>query len=148
RRDWSAGIETIDAPQSQAIVGWVGGKHIQLRDVAFDTQTPKASIAVTSLDGQPIARSRQMLVTAVGQAAASLGGGLPFVAQPIEASLTLRGALPLRLVPLSPSTHPGSGASTGGAPKPAVIEPLRRGNEQIFVLPRGLPTHWYLLVSG
>jgi hypothetical protein len=144
RRDWGAGVETIDAPLSQAVVGWVGGKHIQLRDVAFDTQTPKAAIAVTSLDGQPIAQSRQMLVTAVGQVAASPDGGLPFIAQPIEATLIVKGTLGLRLLPLSPGTHPAAGAPS----LPGVIEPIRRGNEQIFTLPRGLPTHWYLLVAG
>jgi hypothetical protein len=142
RRDWAAGIETIDAPLSQAALGWLGGKRIQLRDVAFDVKTPKAALAVTSLDGQPIATSRQLLVTAVGQAAASPGGGLPFVAQPIDATLTLRGTLPLRLVPLSPSMHPGGGARTNLT----MIEPIRRGAEQIFVLPHGLPTHWFMLV--
>ena len=142
RRDWAAGIETIDTPLSQAALGWVGGKRVQLRDVAFDVRTPKAALAVTSLDGQPIASSRQLLVTAVGQAAASPGGGLPFMAQPIEATVTLRGTVPLRLVPLSPGMHPSSG--TGA--KLTMIEPLRRGAEQIFVLPRGLPTHWFMLV--
>jgi hypothetical protein len=142
RRDWAIGIETIDAPMSQAALGWVGGKHIPLRDVAFDVQTPKAALAVTSLDGQPIATSRQMLLTAVGQVAASPGGGLPFVAQPIEASVTLRGSIPLRLVPLSPGMHP----STGVGMKVTMIEPVRRGGEQVFTLPRGLPTHWFMLV--
>jgi len=142
RRDWAGGIETIDAPMSQAVLGWVGGKHIQLRDVAFDVQTPKAALAVTSLDGQPIATSRQMLLTAVGQVAASPGGGFPFVAQPLEATVTLRGSLPLRLVPLSPGLHP----TTGGAMKVTLIEPVRRGGEQVFTLPRGIPTHWFMLV--
>src|SRR6185503_3653701 len=142
RRDWAAGIQTIDAPMSQAALGWVGGKHIQLHDVAFDVQTPKAAVVVTSLDGQPIAQSRQLLLTAVGQVAASPGGGLPFVAQPIEATVTVRGAVPLRLVPLSPGTHPSSGAGM----KVTLIEPARRGGEQIFTLPRGLPTHWFMLV--
>jgi hypothetical protein len=127
---------------SQAALGWVGGKRVQLRDIAFDVSTPKAALAVTSLDGQPIATSRQLLVTAVGQAAASPGGGLPFMAQPIEAALTLRGAAPLRMVPLSPAMHPGRSEGT----KLTMIEPIRRGNEQIFVLPRGLPTHWFMLV--
>jgi hypothetical protein len=142
RRDWAAGIQTIDTPLSQAAIGWVGGKRLQLRDVTFDVQTPKAAVAVTSLDGQPLATSRQMLVTAVGQVAASPGGGLPFVAQPIDATLTLRSSLPLRLVPLAPGTHPGTGAGT----KLTMIEPVRRGGEQVFTLPRGLPTHWYMLV--
>jgi hypothetical protein len=142
RRDWAAGIETIDAPLSQAAIGWVGGKRIQLRDVTFDVSTPKATVAVTSLDGQPLATSRQMLVTAVGQVAASPGGDLPFVAQPIEARLTLRSAVPLRLVPLAPGMHPGSGAGM----KLTMIEPVRRGGEQVFTLPRGFATHWYMLV--
>jgi hypothetical protein len=142
RRDWAAGVETIDAPQSQAVLGWVGGRHFALRDVSFDVQTSKAAIAVTSLDGQPIAQSRQMLVTAIAQVAASPNGGLPFMAQPINATLTIRNASPLRLVPLSPGTHPSSGPL---APL-TMIEPVRRGSEQVFTLPRGLPTHWYMLV--
>jgi hypothetical protein len=105
-------------------------------------QTPKAALAVTSLDGQPIATSRQMLVTAVGQVAASAGGGLPFIAQPIDATLTLRGAAPLRLVPLSPGMLPSGGTGV----KLSMIEPVRRGGDQIFTLPRGLATHWFMLV--
>jgi len=142
RRDWAAGIETIDTPMTQAALGWIGGKHVQLRDAAFDLQTPKAAAALTSLDGQPIATSRQILLTVVGQAAASPGGGLPFVAQPIEGTVTLRGSIPLRLVPLSPGLHP----STGAGMKVTMIDPIRRGAEQVFALPRGLPTHWFMLV--
>jgi hypothetical protein len=142
RRDWSAGIETIDAPLSQAAIGWIGGKHLQLRDVAFDVQTPKAALAVTSLDGQPIAASRQILITAIGQVAASPGGGLPFVAQPIEGTLTLRGAAARRMVPLPPGMHPAAGPGM----KLTMMAPVRRGTDQIFTFPRGVATHWFMLV--
>jgi hypothetical protein len=30
--------------------------------------------------------------------------------------------------------------------KVTMIEPVRRGAEQVFTLPRGLPTHWFMLV--
>ena len=73
KRDWSLGIETIDTPKSQAVMGWVGKRALRLTDVTFDLETPKATVAVTSLDGQPIASSKKMLVTVVAQVATCIG---------------------------------------------------------------------------
>ncbi|HKQ70104.1 MAG TPA: hypothetical protein VJT73_12235 [Polyangiaceae bacterium] len=140
KRDWSLGVETIDTPLSQAAMGWIGGRSCSLHDVTFDVKTPKATVALTSLDGKPLATSKKMLLTVVGQVAAS-GDSLPFLAEPIEGALAVRSSQPLRMVPLSPRANPPSG--TAGALAP--IFPVLRGQEQVFTLARGVPTHWFLL---
>jgi len=139
KRDWSTGVETIDTPQSQAILGWVGKKSLALHDVSFDIQTPKAAIVVTSLDGKPIATSRKMLLTVVAQVATSPGDKLPFLSQPVEGTITIRTTASLRMIPLSPKANPGA------AGKPEAIAPLRKGGEQTFSVGRGTATHWFLL---
>src|SRR5262249_35660531 len=124
KRDWSLGIETIDTPLSQAAVGWIGKRRLALHDVTFDIQTPKAAACVTSLDGKPTGQSKKLLVPLVAQVAASPDDALPFLAQPVEGTITVRAKNPLRLVALSPR----GGASPGAAP----ILPARQGEEQVF----------------
>jgi hypothetical protein len=143
KRDWSQGVETIDTPRSQAILGWVGGRSIRLRDVTFELATRKATAAVTSLDGQPIATSKKLLVTLVAQAATASGDRLPFLAQPVEGSIAIRTSQQLRMIPLSPKANP---SPTGLAAELAPMSSVRRGNEQVFTIKRGVPTHWFMLV--
>jgi len=143
KRDWSVGVETIDTPLSQAAVGWIGNRQLVLRDVTFEMKTPKAAVIVTSMDSKPLASSKKMLVTVVGQVAASPGDRLPFLSQPVEGTIGIRTKEALRLVPLSPRTNPVSQASVE-RPKP--ILPARKGDEQFFSITRGMPTHWFLLV--
>jgi hypothetical protein len=141
KRDWSLGIETIDTPMSQAAIGWIGRRQLALRDVTFDIATPKGAAVVTSLDGKPIAQSKKMLVTLVAQVATSHDDTLPFLSQPVEGAISIRAKTPLRLVPLSPREYPG------GAPdKAKPISPARQGDAQVFTIPTGAATHWFLLV--
>jgi hypothetical protein len=140
KRDWSAGVETIDTPLSQAAMGWIGRRSVKLSDVTFEVQTNKATVAVTSLDGQPIGRSKKMLVTLVAQAAATSGDRLPFLAQPVEASIAIRSLQPLRLIPLSPKAYPAP-----GQPAAPPMAPTLRHGEQVFTIGKGTPTHWFLL---
>jgi len=141
KRDWALGVETIDTPLSQAAFGWIGKRRFDLRDVSIDVETPKATVALTSLDGQPIASSKKMLLTVVAQVA-STGEKLPYLSQPVIGTITLRAAQPLKLTPLSPRANP---AALPPAEKLAAIAPVRNGKEQVFTLARGVPTHWYLL---
>jgi len=144
KRDWVRGIETIDTPRSQGALGWIGGRNIHLRDVDIDLRTRKASIMLTSLDGKPIASSQRLLLTAVAQVASSPGDKLPFLAEPIEGTITLKGARRLRMVPLSSRANP---SSAGGSEKMKAIGPASStGQALTFQLTRGVPTHWFLLV--
>lgn len=141
KRDWSLGVETIDTPLSQAAFGWIGKRRFDLRDVSIEVDTPKATVVVTSLDGQPIARSKKMLLTVVAQVSTS-AEKLPYLSQPVEGTVTLRGLEPLKLTPLSPRAYP---PSQPPAEKLQAIVPARKGKDQVFTLRKGVPTHWYLL---
>jgi hypothetical protein len=153
-RDWSAGVETIDTPRSQAAFGWIGGRTIKLADVEIRIETPKATVALTSLDGQPIASSKKVLVTVVGEVAIGPGKQLPFSARPVRGSIVLRtAAVRYLMTPLSPTAHPGPAATAGPGPgdgpgfapgfAPLTGRPDRAG--QLFTLPRKLATHWGVL---
>src|SRR5690606_11592444 len=63
-RDWEGGYHTVDTPRTQGAAGWIGGREIKLRNVAFRLRTPKAAIALSSLDGEPIERSTNVLLSA------------------------------------------------------------------------------------
>lgn len=137
RRDFRKGIHTIDTPRSQVASGWIGGERIELGDVVVEVQTPKATVAVSSLDGQPIASSKRLLVTAVAQVAPSPGNRYPLLSQPVLGRITLRHpGRPMQLLPLLGGPHP-----TTPSPIPADVE----ADRQRFALPDRLPTHWFLI---
>jgi hypothetical protein len=103
RRDWKLGVGTVDAPRSQAAYGFLGAAgQIALSDVRLSIGTPFAVVAVSSLDGQPIERSRHLLVTAVGRVENTgmvfnltrtqlkNGGSGPVVCEPVIGRATIR----------------------------------------------------------
>jgi hypothetical protein len=90
RRDWATGVQTIDTPRTQAAQGWIGDARIELSAVTLAIDTPQAVVAVTSLDGEPIATSRRLLVTAVARAVAEADGRMPFYSEPVVGRLSLR----------------------------------------------------------
>jgi hypothetical protein len=146
-RDWAAGIETIDTPMSQAAIGWIGGRSIALGDVAIKVDTPKAAVALTSLDGRPLSSSSKILLTVVGQVTTGPGDALPFLAQPVRGSIVLRSSrFPRVMIPLSPTAHPGP--TVDGTNVPVGLEPVVGRSDpagQVFALPRKAATHWWLL---
>lgn len=89
-RDWGLGVYTVDTPRTQAATGFIGGRRQTLRDVVIDVQSPNASVSVHSLDGRPIAESREILIalSAVNQPAGD--GRAGFRSQPIGGELTVR----------------------------------------------------------
>jgi hypothetical protein len=67
RRDWDAGIQTIDTPKTQVAQGAIGDHQFKLADVSILTQNRHAAIAVSALDDQPIRSSNLILVTTVAR---------------------------------------------------------------------------------
>lgn len=64
--DWKLGIVQVNTPHTQAVAGFLDrSPAVQLRDVTIQAQNHYGQIAVTSLDGQPIATSRRILIQAV-----------------------------------------------------------------------------------
>lgn len=63
--DYGRGVYTVDAPQAQAAVGFLGSVGaVELADVDIRCGNDHASLAVVSLDGKPLARSEKLLVQA------------------------------------------------------------------------------------
>jgi hypothetical protein len=63
RRNWEQGILTINTPCSQAAIGRIGGKSIDLADVNIALSTQNATVAVQSLDDRSINEAGAILVS-------------------------------------------------------------------------------------
>lgn len=138
RRNWVKGIQVIRTPRTQAASGWLGGEAIALDDVTFRVATPKATVVLTSLDGQPIASSKRVLLTAVARAVADPTRKAAYLSEPVRAAVSLRSKVPgLRLVPLA-----GDGSELPAAPL------TRQGDAYTITLPAPAGTHWFLLTAG
>ncbi len=146
-RSWTAGLQTIDTPRTQAACGWIGGKSIRLKDATFTFATSKAAVALTSIDDLPLASSQFILITAIGQARPSpatdrgrlLPGRppehLPFLTEPVTGTIELHTSTEaLELLALGPDGKIVSRST------PALQ------NGSLFIrLPSGRGTHWYVL---
>ncbi|NUQ00945.1 MAG: hypothetical protein HUU35_13945, partial [Armatimonadetes bacterium] len=65
--DRETGVFTANTPRARVVTGFAGGGTWRLGDVAVSCGTPFASISVVSLDSQPIAAARRLLITAVAR---------------------------------------------------------------------------------
>lgn len=136
RRNWVAGIQTIDTPRSQVVSGWLGGQPVRTRDVTFTIENPKASVAVVSLDGKPIASSAKLLVTVLGQSVYE-EEARAWLSEPIAGRIAVRNANRLQLFPLS--------ASARGVPSTPPQDPASPGAPGIQAFDLPATTHWLLL---
>jgi hypothetical protein len=133
--DWSAGYFTVDTQRTQAAGGFIGGRTLVLGAVTLKLTTPKAAVAVSSLDGAPIGSSQRLLLTTVAQVVAGEDGGMPYRAQPVAGQLSIKSAQRLELVPLTPA----------GREEPAIAPAQATGGVLTFPLPENQPTHYFLL---
>ncbi len=69
-RDWFKGVAWVDTPRTQAAWGFLGklGEPVRLSDLELRVSTDFASVALSSLTDEPIARSDRLLLTAVSRA--------------------------------------------------------------------------------
>lgn len=88
RRNWQRGIFTIDSPRSQLATGWLGGKSIELGELSIASKTRNASVALQSLDRQPIAQSKSLLISIGTRAIPKDGNKVPFYVEPFEGQLS------------------------------------------------------------
>jgi hypothetical protein len=133
--DWSAGYFTVDTARTQAAGGFIGGRTLALEAVTLKLTTPKAAVAVSSLDGAPIGSSQRILLTTVAQVVAGEDGSLPYRAQPVSGELSIKSTQPLVLVPLTP----------GGREQPAIAPARSAAGVLTFPLPDRVATHYFLL---
>ncbi len=104
-RDPDPGTFTVDTPATQFATGFLARRgDIRLANLRIVCATRFATIAATSLDGQPLAASRRILVAAVANARNSstvadgrrledMGKG-PVLAESVSANLALAAARP------------------------------------------------------
>lgn len=97
RRDWAQGTYTIDTPRSQAAMGWIGGKQINLTNVGIALTTPNATVAVQSLDQRNITESRSILISLGAGSVPELGNRTPFHSETVLGRLTIRAGKALKL---------------------------------------------------
>lgn len=130
RRDWGAGVFTIDTPRTQAVLGQLGGKVHRLTDVAV-AFSGNGSLAVQSLDGEPLSRSRNIVVS-IGTSSVPARGGaaLPFVSEPLRGSLKIKAGADLRL-----DGQPGVSLQSASILAPGQVE-------YQVVFDGGAPVHW------
>jgi hypothetical protein len=66
--DFGKGLFTIDAPASQALIGSRMAAVERVSNLAVTFDNAYAAVIATSLDDRPLARSAQVLISAVGNA--------------------------------------------------------------------------------
>jgi hypothetical protein len=101
--DALAGTLLVNTPRSQAFAGFKPVKKVTLINVELELKSAFAVVMVTSLDDQPLAASKRILVSALGNAVNSgmtlspsrnrleNAGVSPVLVEPIEGHLALRG---------------------------------------------------------
>lgn len=136
-RNWKYGIQSIDTPKTQAVIGWIGAKNLATKDAGFQISTPKAVVALSSLDDLPLSSSRSILVTAVARAVPETPNHLPYRSEPVLGQITLKTTLKdLRATTLS---------ANGKAPAKVALKATADG--VVLALPPTSGTCWYHLYA-
>jgi len=133
-RSWAKGYQSINTERTQAVHGRIGEKEFRLRDVTFRIKTRKAAVVVSSLDNNPISRSRRLLVTALARAVAGKDNNKPMMSEPVTGDIDIRAPGGLRLYALAAD-------GTKGGPLP--VEYPDGTYHLVLPLPQG--THWFML---
>ena len=97
KRDLQKENMVINAAQTQAIAGWVGGETIKLDDVTFSLDTKNAVIAVQSLDDAAIKNSKNILISMAARTIVGKDGKLPSLSEPIDGTMTIQAPKGLKL---------------------------------------------------
>jgi hypothetical protein len=131
---WEEGIFTIDTPRSEAAMGRIGGKSINLADVQIAVSTPNATVAVQSLDDRNIRDAGAILISLGARSVPKGTNETPFYSEPVMGRLTIQARPGLKLYP-----------QRGTSPEESAIDaPYKDGRYQI-TLDRNLGTYWLLL---
>ena len=146
RWDMTAGVVTVEAPQVEAAIGFIGGRPLRLKHMAIDAKTRFAAISLLARDGHDLATSSSILLTAVAQAentgttwdndrnAVLCYGFQPVLAEGVDAEIRLRVSRGIQVFALGPD-----GARKAKAPARFEGTALR------FRLDPQLATLWYEL---
>lgn len=102
KADFNESLFHINTERTQAVAGYIGGKHIEFDDVIFDLDTKHGSAYLQSLNDESLTETNSMLLTFAadsrndGQKMTEdgseiiVGGEGPVWTQPIEGKVTLK----------------------------------------------------------
>ena len=154
---WEAGEKrtgrlTINTPRAQAAVGWIGGQTLKTADAEFRVTTPFCAVSLVALDGQPLAKSKKILLVAAARCAntgmkwnverTSINdnwGGPPLLIEAVEGEIVLRraaNAAALQAVPLD---------GCGRVLADRSLKPVKREGSVVIPLRATDATAWYVL---
>jgi len=134
QRNWGQGTYTINTPRTQAAMGWIGGQKISLADVNIAITTRNATVAVQSLDGNPISTSGRIMISLGARSVPKSGNQLPFYSEPVEGLLSVAAVKGLKAYRKL--------VSTGELRQ--IAAPYRDGR-YLIKLDRSLQTYWLFL---
>ena len=134
RRNWEQGSYTINTPRTQAAMGWIGGKKISLADVDIAAITRNATVAVQSLDPNPISKSGAVLISLGARSIPKSANQLPFHSEPVAGQLTIRAPRGLKLYKKNKSAQEGK-----------EIPAIYKDGRYLINLDRSLGTYWLVL---
>ena len=139
-RDWENGLLIIDSSKSQGAVGKIGNKRIKLMDAVLDIKTPNASVLLTSLDGQDLKHSQEVLISTAARVREVKSGKWHSVESEIVSGQIelFSECRDLKMRPLL------SGGKRGQA-----IPVRYTGNDSCIIdLPEKAQTHWFVFENS
>jgi hypothetical protein len=133
-RDWGQGIFMINTPRSQAAMGRMGGKSVNLADVDITLNTPNASVAVQSLDERRIREAGAILITLGARSVPKAVNEVPFYSEPVIGRLLIRAREGFKLY-----------AQRGTLMNEVVIDAPYQDGRYHITLNHNLGTYWLIL---
>jgi len=138
RRDWLAGVQTIDTAKTQAIQGAFEGSEIKLSSLAASVQSRHATVALTAMDEKPLGSSRMMLLTTVARVFKPKRSGrampdMSIYSEPVRGTITIEAEPGLEAVALT---------STG---RSRPLSDVTYANGRYTIPLTATLSHWYLL---
>lgn len=97
KRNWDKGNMVINTAKTQAVMGWIGGEKFTLNDISITAITRNASIAVQSIDGMPINKSKNIMISLAARSIPETEGQLPFLSEPVEGQILIKAPKGLKL---------------------------------------------------
>lgn len=132
-RNWQQGIYKIDTPRTQAAMGWIGGKTIELSDVEINVSTRNATVSVQSLDNDPVNMSTSLLIS-LGARSIPNANGTMFHSEPVVGHLTIRAKPGLKFY-----------KRIGGVQMPAKVQATYTNGRYDIALGPDLGTYWLIM---
>lgn len=83
------GMVTVDAPRTQALIGFLPAYQKKVTNLSADVRNKFATLVLTSLDSKPIAQSSRMLLSA-GSRVSNTVNGPPTLIEPVTGDVVIR----------------------------------------------------------